>query len=307
MRLWLSKTSEVPAREQLATQIMLGVVSGDFAPGEKLPSTRELARRLRIHANTVSAAFQDLEERGWLEARRGSGVYVRETPPGHAPDAPLDQLIATFFRMARADGHSLTDIRARLRHWLQLQPPDHFLVIEPNPELRALLVAEITAATGATARGASLDDLETHLVGAAPVALYDEAANVRAALPPDKELLLLRSRSVAEEMAGQRRPDADEIVTVVSAWPDFLRWARTMLVAAGLSPDALLLRDAREENWQRGLRASAMVITESLTAGKIPAGCDVRVFRLVADASLEELRQYAAQMDTRYQIPDTKK
>ncbi len=54
MRLWLTKHSEVPLREQLTTQIVLGIVSRDLRPGQRLPSTRELARRFGIHANTVS-------------------------------------------------------------------------------------------------------------------------------------------------------------------------------------------------------------------------------------------------------------
>jgi GntR family transcriptional regulator len=298
MRLWLSKTSEVPVREQLATQIMLGVVSGDFAPGEKLPSTRELARRLRIHANTVSAAFQDLEERGWLEARKGSGVYVRlrlEPAARQNGRSALDQLIADLFRHARAEGHTPAAIRERLSHWLKIQPPEHFLVIASDAALRALMMAEIAAATGAVVRGTGLAAAAPQIAGAAPVALFNEAEAVRSVVPPGTDVLLLRSRSVAEEMAGKRKPAPDELVTIVSVWPDFLRWARTVLVAAGLSPEALVFRDANEAGWQRALRTSAMVITDSLTAPQVPAGCDVRVFRLLADASLEELRACAAQ------------
>src|SRR5688500_19380741 len=77
MRLWLSKSSEVPIREQLITQITLGIVSNDLKPSERLPSTRDLARRYSIHANTVSAAYRELARRGWVEFRKGSGVYVR--------------------------------------------------------------------------------------------------------------------------------------------------------------------------------------------------------------------------------------
>ena len=36
MRIWLSKNSDVPLREQLATQILLGIVSEDLKPGQKL-------------------------------------------------------------------------------------------------------------------------------------------------------------------------------------------------------------------------------------------------------------------------------
>ena len=37
MRLWLSKNSAASLREQLGTQLTLGVISGDLKPGEKLP------------------------------------------------------------------------------------------------------------------------------------------------------------------------------------------------------------------------------------------------------------------------------
>lgn len=79
MRLWLSKNSAASLREQLGTQLTLGVISGDLKPGEKLPSVRELARRYKIHSNTVSAAYRDVEARGWLKVRKGSGVYVQST------------------------------------------------------------------------------------------------------------------------------------------------------------------------------------------------------------------------------------
>ena len=46
MRIWISKNSEVPIREQLVTQIVLGIVSNDLKVTERLPSTRELARRM---------------------------------------------------------------------------------------------------------------------------------------------------------------------------------------------------------------------------------------------------------------------
>src|SRR6188474_402296 len=78
MKLWLSKNSDVPLHEQLVTQIILGIVSNDLKVKQRLPSTRDLARRYSIHANTVSAAYRELARRGWVEFRKGSGVYVRE-------------------------------------------------------------------------------------------------------------------------------------------------------------------------------------------------------------------------------------
>lgn len=296
MRIWLSKSSEVPLREQLATQILLGIVSNDLKPGQKLPSTRELARRYDIHSNTVSAAFQDLERRGWVEFRKGSGVYVRERSVNAVtdPKLELDQLISTLLHVARERGHSLRDIQVRVKAWLESQPPDHFLVIEPDEELRNILIAEIKEATGFRTAGSGFEECSRPgtLDGAAAVAMYGQADAVRAALPADASCLLLRLRSVPDSIAGQERPSPDSLVTVVSRWPDFLKWARTILVAAALDPDAMSFRDARERGWQKGLKSSAMVITDALTAKRLSAGCRTRVFPIIADSSLDELRSF---------------
>src|SRR2546423_1430097 len=164
MRLWLSKNSDVPLREQLVRQIMLGVVSDDLKPGQRLPSTRELARRFRIHSNTVSAAYRDLERAGWLEVRKGSGVYVRqlgEQPAGGAPldsRLELDRLISASLTRARGQGHSLAEVRARMKHWLELEPPDHFLVVEPDEGLREILMAEIGGATSFAVEGCNYEE-----------------------------------------------------------------------------------------------------------------------------------------------------
>src|SRR5580692_5240324 len=100
MRLWLNRTAEVSLREQLTTQIQLGILCRELAPGQRLPSTRELARRFGIHANTASAAYRELESAGWLEFRHGSGVYVRATQPA----APLSPQIAADFTVDRLIG-----------------------------------------------------------------------------------------------------------------------------------------------------------------------------------------------------------
>ena len=53
------------------------------------------------------------------------------------------------------------------------------------------------------------------------------------------------------------------------------------------------LRDARERNWEKGLRSAAFVITDSLMAPRIPAGCEIKVYRALSEASLKEIRAYA--------------
>ena len=94
-RLWLSRNSSAGLREQLVTQIRLSILSGDLPASTRLPSVRDTARRYDIHANTVSAAYRDLEEQGWLESRKGSGVYARDLRARDVDDSPLDAMVPT--------------------------------------------------------------------------------------------------------------------------------------------------------------------------------------------------------------------
>jgi hypothetical protein len=132
-----------------------------------------------------------------------------------------------------------------------------------------------------------------------PVSLYGHAESVRAGLPPDTNCLFLHTRSVADSLKGAEAPPPDALVAVVSRWREFLRWAHTILIAAGLDPAALSFRDARERDWDKGLRASTFVITDALTAGQLPHGCHPRIYHVIADSSLTELRSYVEQFLTR--------
>ena len=116
MRLWLNRTGEVSLREQLITQVVVGILCHDLIPGQRLPSTRELSRRFGIHANTASAAYRELESDGWVELRHGSGVFVRTTLPDAAlsPEMAVDQMIGDIAAKARKLGVSDAFLKARL-------------------------------------------------------------------------------------------------------------------------------------------------------------------------------------------------
>ncbi|HKY45146.1 MAG TPA: GntR family transcriptional regulator [Pyrinomonadaceae bacterium] len=293
MRLWISKNSEVPIREQLVTQIVLGIVSNDLKIAERLPSTRELARRYDIHANTVSSAYRELARRGWVEFRKGSGVYVRARTDEPIEDGlALDQLITRFFRNLREEGYSLAEIQGGVQRSLSMQRPDHFLLLEPDPELREILIAEISAATKAKVMGVGPDGIDS-TAGGVPLVLYGHMEEFADRIKPETDVLVLHSASIVESFKGETKPSREALVAIVSRWPEFLRWARTLLVAAGLDADALTFRDARERNWEKGLRSAAFVITDSLMAPRIPSQCQVKVFRVLAESSLKEIREYA--------------
>jgi GntR family transcriptional regulator len=74
--------SPVPIYEQIVAQITFAIASGALTAGDMIPSVRELALRLVVNPNTVARAFQELERRGVVAARRGQGMEVTVEAPG---------------------------------------------------------------------------------------------------------------------------------------------------------------------------------------------------------------------------------
>ncbi|MCU1228881.1 MAG: transcriptional regulator, GntR family [Acidobacteria bacterium] len=69
---------------QIYQQLRAAILSGRVARGEKLPPTRELARRLAVSRNTVSLAYEWLVAEGLLSGRSGAGSFVESDPVARA-------------------------------------------------------------------------------------------------------------------------------------------------------------------------------------------------------------------------------
>jgi GntR family transcriptional regulator len=300
MRLWLNRTAKVSLREQLLTQVVLGILCNELAPGHRLPSTRELSRRFGIHANTASAAYRQLESEGWVELRHGSGVFVRTKRPASplGPEMAIDQMIGNMAASARKLGASDALIRSRLRRWLALEPPARWLVIEPDPELRRIVITEMEQALSLPVTGCSPEDCcqPGRLEGSMAAVLPSKAAAVRKLLPPGHELTTLQVHPVTAELQSHLHrympAHSTDLIGIASRWADFQRIAQTMLIAAGLSPECLLVRDAAKPGWKRGLDAVSAVVCDAGLEHKLPAGCHTIVFRLLGDESLADLRKH---------------
>jgi DNA-binding transcriptional regulator YhcF (GntR family) len=296
MQLWFAHDSGVTLREQLVTQIILGILSDDLPAGHRLPSTRELARRFHLHPNTVSSGYRQLERELWVEFRHGSGVYVRDSKPqqGPMPAFALDQLVADFFRAARKLDIPLAAVRSRLRYWFDLRLPDHFLLIEPDEELRRILALEMQQALALPVESCGPNDakLARKFEGAIPVSLTGREKIVRQELPEGAELLVLQARSVPASLASWLPAPPGVLLGIASRWSGFLKLARTMLVAAGFDPDILIFRDARKPNWRRGLKEARAVVCDLATAADLPKIFLIVPFPLVSETSLDELKRY---------------
>lgn len=69
-----------PIYEQITDNLRRLIISGGIAPGEKLPSVRELAARLAINPNTIQRAYHRLEQEGYTVLLPGKGCFAAATP-----------------------------------------------------------------------------------------------------------------------------------------------------------------------------------------------------------------------------------
>jgi DNA-binding transcriptional regulator YhcF (GntR family) len=292
MRFWITKNSEIPLREQLVRQVLLGILSEDLPAGQKLPSVRALARRHRIHSNTVSAAYHDLLEQGWLELRQGIGLYVR-SPRELDGQGKLDGLLVGLLKAARVEGHEPEEVLRRLEHLVRPRSYERILIAEPEPAMRAILHAEL--AEHLSIRLDAVEQIDGASVGqpgrTLVVALPTRATKISRGLPPGLLCIPLRVRSVGGSIESETKPGPEVVISIVSRSPEIRYGARAMLIAVGVDPISLCEIDATSSGWRDRIGRNAFVITDILAARELPEGCHAKVFRVIADSSIAELKR----------------
>ena len=68
--------SGVPVYRQIIDQVLAGIAAGSLAPGDRLPTVRQVAVDLSINPNTVMRAYRELEIRGVLDTQQGTGTFI---------------------------------------------------------------------------------------------------------------------------------------------------------------------------------------------------------------------------------------
>lgn len=71
-----SFSNDAPIYAQLIEQIKVGIVTGAFPPGERLPSVRDLSTEAGVNPNTMQRAMAELEAEGLLITNRTAGRTV---------------------------------------------------------------------------------------------------------------------------------------------------------------------------------------------------------------------------------------
>ncbi len=101
----IESSSAVPVYRQIVDQIKYQVASGALRPGDRLPSVRELARRLPVNQNTALKAYDLLATEGLLSRRQGDGTFVEDTPSALKKSERVRQVSAILAQAAAQAVH----------------------------------------------------------------------------------------------------------------------------------------------------------------------------------------------------------
>jgi len=119
-RFSLDLRSGVPVYRQIFDQVAGGIAANLLAPGDQLPTVRQLAVDLAINPNTVIRAYRELEARGILETQQGTGTFISRQPQSSKGDTAarkrrLAQIAGECVPRAGSEGFTLAELIAELQ------------------------------------------------------------------------------------------------------------------------------------------------------------------------------------------------
>jgi GntR family transcriptional regulator len=109
--------SGVPVYRQIIDQVMGRMAAGSLAPGDQLPTVRQVAVDLAINPNTVQRAYREMEIRGVLETQQGTGTFISQQKVKRDEverRRQLSQLVSEFVSRAGAAGFTVRDLLEQL-------------------------------------------------------------------------------------------------------------------------------------------------------------------------------------------------
>ena len=120
----LSQSDGRPMYLQIIDQIRLRIAVGDWQPGFKLPSIRELAVATRVSVITVKRAYQELEKEGVIVTQQGKGSFVSQIDDlgMKLREEELEQHLTEAIEVARTLGLDAEDLKARLDDLMRDEP-----------------------------------------------------------------------------------------------------------------------------------------------------------------------------------------
>ncbi|NUP46863.1 MAG: GntR family transcriptional regulator [Catenulispora sp.] len=119
MLLTVEPDGDDPIYQQLRDQIVVAVATGVLAPGDALPTTRQLAADLGINMHTVNKAYDRLRAEGLVRLGRRTGAVIARGPGDGAADAEetadWERRARTLLAEAFAKGMAPPEVLERCR------------------------------------------------------------------------------------------------------------------------------------------------------------------------------------------------
>lgn len=119
----IDRHSGVATYVQIVQQTKQALRLGMLAPGDKLPTAREVVEATAVNPNTVLKAYRELEREGLVEARRGLGTFVRRSLGAAPADSPLRAELDGWASRAREAGLEREDVAALFTAVLETHYP----------------------------------------------------------------------------------------------------------------------------------------------------------------------------------------
>jgi GntR family transcriptional regulator len=111
---------KLPIYVQIVERLKQLIATGQFRPGDQLPTVRQLAADLRVNFNTIARAYRMLDEAGVISTQQGRGTYILEPiPPENAVRLrrqALDELARSFLEQAEQLGFTPPVAQEAIEH-----------------------------------------------------------------------------------------------------------------------------------------------------------------------------------------------
>jgi len=290
----LNRRGSIPLRDQIVAQVEMRILAGDLRHGEKLPSVRELAARLRVHPRTVHAAYRQLQTNENLTLQPGSGAYVRRGQSGQRRTREgLEEMIGALLSEALGSGLSLHQIRCAARRWLDADPPQRAVVVDTCPRTAEILAVELRG-QGLPCEAQGLADALARpcsLAGVLVVCLPFHVSKLQALIPQ------CQTATVGLEIAGEHGQAILDLPTLarvlmVSHSPRVPPYASTIVRSLRGDDVELFCHLADETGQWAPLATSAhLVLTDVVAAAEVRRRRpDARVLSLLGPRSYASVR-----------------
>ncbi len=103
---------------QIADTLTEKVVGGEYLPGDKIPSVRELAGALGVNPNTIMRTYGELQAEKIIENKRGVGYFVHADAPKIIRERKrtefYSRVLPEFLRQAAMHGIAPADLKTHL-------------------------------------------------------------------------------------------------------------------------------------------------------------------------------------------------